>query len=86
VEQWLYHALFGVKFLIALLGVFPLAIMLTAGGDRFAAVKANAKTWMAVLVALAVVVVLISGFLRLMPTQRAEQAVITLSEVPFDAD
>jgi uncharacterized membrane protein len=64
--QALYHALFGVKFLLALV-VFALAILLTSNKAYAARIQANHGKWTGVLVALAVVVVLISGYMRFIP-------------------
>lgn len=64
--QPLYHALFGIKFLLAL-GVFFLAIALTSQGRLFADLRARARYWLGILVAVALVIILISGFMRTMP-------------------
>ncbi len=64
--QPLYHMLFGVKFLLAML-VFFLAIVLTSLKPWAARVRANAKLWLSLLVALAITVVLISGLLKNLP-------------------
>lgn len=58
-----YHPLFGVKFLAAM-GVFFLASALTGRSPGFAPLRANARKWLAVNVALAVVVILLSGVLK----------------------
>lgn len=59
-----YHPLFGIKFLLAL-AIFYIAIML--GGRSKAAVRMRAKArfWLTVNVVLAVVLVCISGVLRM---------------------
>ena len=64
--QSLYHALFGVKFLLAL-GVFTLASALTGRAKVFDRLRERGPFWMGVLVALAVLVVLIAGVLKLIP-------------------
>lgn len=64
--QALYHALAGVKILLAF-AVFFLAIALTSRRDGFAAIKAQRARWTGVLIALAVAVVLLSGVLRSLP-------------------
>jgi hypothetical protein len=64
--QGLYHGLFGLKFCLAIV-VFALAIALTSRGEVFAPVRANARLWLAVLVALAVVVVMLGGVLHTIP-------------------
>jgi len=75
--QPLYHALFGVKFLLAL-AVFVLGLALTSGKAWSARLRANPGTWLGLLVLLAVVIVMISGFLRAMPrTSPATVAVET---------
>ena len=65
-EQPLYHALFGMKFSLAVL-VFALGIALTSRGELFAAVRENSRIWLAVLVAMAIVVVLMGGVLHNLP-------------------
>lgn len=64
--QALYHALFGVKFLLAL-GVFALAVALTSLKPWSQALRAKAKTWLAVLIVLATGIVLISGTMKQLP-------------------
>ncbi len=61
--QPLYHALFGVKFLLAL-GVFYLALGLTAGGSFGSGLRKRSPYWMLWMIALAVLVVLLSGVLK----------------------
>lgn len=79
--QPLYHMLFGIKFLLAML-VFFLAIVLTSLKPWAARVRANAKLWLGLLVALAITVVLISGFLRNLPvsTENSDTAVSAAAE------
>lgn len=69
--QSLYHMLFGIKFLLAFV-VFFLAVALTAGGTTFAGIKAKGPTFLLLLILLAVVIVLISGYLRAMPEVTAD--------------
>ena len=64
--QPMYHMLFGIKFLLALV-VFALAVALTSLKPWSEKLRANAKLWLGVLVALAIVIVLISGYLRAIP-------------------
>ena len=64
--QALYHALFGVKFLLAL-SVFTLASALTGRAKLFNRVRERGPLWLGVLVALAVLVVLIAGVMKLIP-------------------
>ncbi|MDZ4859681.1 MAG: hypothetical protein SGI88_11930 [Candidatus Hydrogenedentes bacterium] len=66
-DQPLYHALFGVKFLLAIV-VFALAIALTSLKPWSAKLRANARLWLSVLIALAVIIVLMSGVMRALPT------------------
>jgi uncharacterized membrane protein len=72
--QPLYHALFGIKFLLALC-VFALAIALTSRSEAFAAIRANSRWWLAVLVVLGIMVVMLGGVMRSVPAQRAGAAV-----------
>ena len=59
----MYHALFGVKFVLAL-GIFFIASALVGRSPAFAKVRANAKLWATVNISLAVVLVCLSGFMR----------------------
>ncbi len=63
-----YHSLLGIKVLVAL-GVFFLASSLVGRGEAFAAIRRRRHMWLAVAVALAVVVVLCSGYLRTLRDQ-----------------
>ena len=58
-----YHAIFGIKFMMAL-GVFFLAIALNGTSPGFAQLRAQGKKWLGVLIALAVLIVMMSGVLR----------------------
>jgi len=58
-----YHALFGVKFLLALT-VFFLADVLSGKSPGFAGLRENSRRWLGVLVALAIVIIVFSGVLR----------------------
>jgi uncharacterized membrane protein len=60
----MYHALFGVKFLLGV-GIFVIASALVGRSPVFEKVRANAKLWATVNIALAVVLVCLSGFMRL---------------------
>ncbi|MBX7258401.1 MAG: hypothetical protein K1Y02_18705 [Candidatus Hydrogenedentes bacterium] len=64
--QALYHALFGIKFLLAL-GVFALAVALTSLKQWSAGLRAKSKTWLAVLFIMAVGIVLISSTMKQLP-------------------
>lgn len=63
--QGLYHALFGLKFLLAL-GVFALAIIMTSTMTWSEKFRKNQALW-AVLILLASAVVLIGGYMKVMP-------------------
>ncbi|HVA50332.1 MAG TPA: hypothetical protein VNH11_28515 [Pirellulales bacterium] len=63
----LYHALFGVKFLLALV-IFFIASALTGRAAALAPIRQKAKLWLTVNVVLALIVVCISGVLRFVPT------------------
>jgi len=63
--QPLYHALFGVKLLLALV-VFFLASVLVSGRDKPSAIRANPRQWIAIAAGLATAVVLIGGVMKLM--------------------
>jgi uncharacterized membrane protein len=60
----IYHALFGVKFLIGL-SIFFIASALVGRSSAFEKLRANAKLWATVNVTLAVVLVCVSGYMRL---------------------
>lgn len=60
----IYHALFGVKFVLAL-AVFFIASALVGRSPAFAGLRANAKKWLSINLLLAVLIVCISGFMRL---------------------
>ncbi len=66
--NWLYQMLFGVKFILALI-IFFLASALTGRSPAFAKIRQNAKLWLSVNMALAIIVVCISGVLRFIPVQ-----------------
>ncbi|HEX5443542.1 MAG TPA: hypothetical protein VFW87_06925 [Pirellulales bacterium] len=66
----LYHGLFTAKLLLAL-AIFFLSSALTGRSPAFAAIRQNAKRWLSVNMALAIIVVCISGVLRFIPTHIA---------------
>ena len=75
--QAIYHMLFGIKFLLAL-AVFALAIALTSLKPWSGKLRANSKFWLGLLVALAIVVVGISGYMRAIgPANSAANAPVT---------
>jgi len=59
----LYHALFGVKFLLAL-GVFFIASALVGRAKAFDGMRKKLPLWLGVVFVLGLVVILISGVLR----------------------
>lgn len=61
-----YHMYFGIKTLIALV-MFFIASALAGRSARLAAMRANARLWLTVLILLGVLVVIISGTMRFMP-------------------
>lgn len=63
--QGLYHALFGMKFLLAL-GVFALLIIMTSTMDWSQKLRKNQALW-SVLLVLTAVVVLLGGYMKVMP-------------------
>jgi uncharacterized membrane protein len=62
IEPMPYHAIFGVKFLAAM-GVFFLASVLVGRSPGFAEMRKGRAKWLAVILALAAVIVLVSGVL-----------------------
>ena len=58
-----YHMMFGVKFLLAL-AIFALASMLTGRTALAQRLRLNARTWLNLNIALAVLLVCISGLMR----------------------
>ena len=62
----LYHALMGTKILLAL-GIFLIASGLVGRSKAFAGMRAKAKLWQGVMILLAVLVIGISGFLKVRP-------------------
>ncbi len=59
----LYHAMMGTKILLAV-GLFFLASALVGRSEALEGIRRNRSTWLGVLVMLAVVIVAISGFLK----------------------
>jgi uncharacterized membrane protein len=77
-----YHALFGVKFLLALAIFFIASVLMgrSAMADRF---RRNVRFWLTLNVALAVVLVGISGVLKTAPKKLKPPELLTKS-VDFD--
>jgi putative copper export protein len=69
-DQPLYHAIFGIKFLLAL-ALFFFAIALTGKSAAFTAIRNKAPQWMMVNIVLAGIIVLLSNILRYIPVQPA---------------
>lgn len=63
VEPMPYHAIFGVKFLLALL-VFFIASALIGKSEGFARMRQAARKWLGIVVLLAAVIVILSGLLN----------------------
>ena len=68
--QGLYHALFGMKFLLALC-VFALAIIMTSTMTWSEKLRKNQALW-SILVLLAITVALIGGYMKVMPASTIE--------------
>jgi uncharacterized membrane protein len=81
--QPFYHALFGIKFLMALC-VFALAVILTSKRPWPEALRANMRFWGALLAGAAIGVVLISGVMKVMPKSPAEPPAAVTSGVPAE--
>jgi hypothetical protein len=60
-----YHLLFGIKFLIAL-AMFFISSALAGRSAALAAIRANAKMWLDILIVLGLVLVAISNVMRFM--------------------
>ncbi|HTN03698.1 hypothetical protein [Planctellipticum variicoloris] len=65
-----YHMLVGTKILLAF-GVFFLASVLTGRSPTFEWMRAKSKTWLAVTIGLAAIVVAISGYVKVVHPPRA---------------
>lgn len=62
-HKGIYHALFGVKFLLAL-AAFHAGTVITLPGAKGARYRANAKFWLALLLAYVIAIVVIAAILR----------------------
>jgi len=62
VEPMPYHAIFTIKFMAAI-AIFFLATALTGRSPAFAKLRENSRKWLGVLLALAIIVVVLSGLL-----------------------
>jgi uncharacterized membrane protein len=65
-EQPLYHALFGVKFLLALF-VFALAVALTSRRPWSQALRSRMRLWGGILAAAAIATVMVSSVMKNLP-------------------
>ena len=74
----LYHALMGIKILLALV-VFLIASGLVGRSKAFAGMRAQAKLWQGILVTLAMLIIGISGFVKVRPNPVAVSNVTTPS-------
>lgn len=75
-DQPVYHILWGVKVLLSF-AIFALAIGLSSAKAWASRMRQNAAAWTTLLIALAVIVVLISGILKNLPqTSRAADVAI----------
>lgn len=79
----LYHALFGVKFLLAL-AVFGLASVLAGRSHAAVKLRANHRRWGGVIVVLGLTVVLLSSVLRFLPHPPKAAAPPPPAETPAD--
>ncbi len=75
----LYHALFGIKFLLAL-AIFFIATMLVGRSTASERFRQNRRMWLSLNVGLAITVVCISGVMRFLP----ETAVPVEHRAPLD--
>ena len=75
----LYHALLGTKMLIALV-VFFFAAALVGRSEKLAAIRANRGKWLKVLVFLAAVIVVISGFVKVRGVSESPPDQVSLSQ------
>ena len=65
--QGLYHMLFGIKFLLAM-GVFFLASVLSGRTAAFDRMRAGSSLWLGITLTLGIMIVLIAGLMKLLPT------------------
>lgn len=63
VEPMPYHALFGIKFLLALV-IFFIASVLVGKSEGFARMKQAAPKWLGMIILLAMLIVILSGVLN----------------------
>ncbi len=63
VDPMPYHAIFGVKFFLAL-GIFAIATALVGRSPAFDGIRRQARRWLSILLALGALIVLLSGLLN----------------------
>lgn len=78
--QGIYHALFGMKFMLAL-GVFALGIIVTSTMSWSEKIRDKRWAW-SLLLLMSCAVVMIAGYMRVMPRVDSNQA--TLSDQPSE--
>lgn len=78
-----YHALFGIKFLLAL-GVFFIASSLSGRSDKTAKFRENPRFWLNLNLTLALAIVLISGVLRATHTAPSVPSMSAISSPAAD--
>lgn len=77
-----YHFLFLPK-LLAALGIFFLASALVGRSEAFANLRRDAKKWLGVIIALAAVIVVISGIMKNIPDQpRGQEDQTAMARLP----
>jgi hypothetical protein len=76
VPKGVYHAIFGVKFLLAM-GIFFLGSVLVGRGELAKKLRANAGKWLSVLVALLLVLLLASSTLKNLDRTKKDAAPAT---------
>lgn len=80
-----YHAIWGVKVLLAL-AVMGLATMYLGRSERAQRMREKPSTWLNLMAGLAAVVVMISGYLRLMDLEKLDQVPETSASISAPAD
>jgi len=79
----LYHLLIGTKFLLALV-VFALASILVGNKPGTQKIRDNARKWLGITLLLAVVIVGISGFVKIRPYSVPAESAFPAQEVTAD--
>lgn len=76
IEPMPYHAIFGVK-LLAALAIFFIASVLVGRGEGLAAMRAQRAKWLTILLVLATLIIMLSGILNRLRTERPAAIVPT---------